>query len=145
MTEDEQLRNELRRIIEKAREALDWAETTLAAGHHGFASSRAYYAVFYAMQAALLSKKLARSKHSGVISAFNLHLVKPGVFPPHFGALISQLFSRRNVGDYQFGVVLSDEDVKEDLAAAEEIVQAITAYLIRDGFIESGDVKESTP
>jgi predicted nucleotidyltransferase len=42
------------------------------------ATSRAYYAAFYAAEAALLSLGETRSKHSGVLSAFGLLVVKQG-------------------------------------------------------------------
>ena len=46
------------------------------AGFSAQATSRAYYAAFYAAEAALLSLGETRSKHSGVISAFGLLVVK---------------------------------------------------------------------
>ncbi len=57
-------------LVEQAQASLDAARVLRVAGYHGFAASRAYYAMFYAAQALLLSLGLSFSKHSGVIAAF---------------------------------------------------------------------------
>jgi len=69
------------KIITKAESSLDVAKRNFQEGYYDFASSRAYYAVFYAIQAALLTKGLSFSKHSSTIGAFNKHFVKTGIFP----------------------------------------------------------------
>ncbi len=76
---------------------------------YDFASSRAYYAAFYAMQAILLTKDLSFSKHSGVIAAFNRQFIKTGVFPKEFSKLISRLFRERQTGDYEFDLITENE------------------------------------
>jgi hypothetical protein len=40
------------RLIEKANESLDAAQSLLDGDHHAFAASRTYYAMFYAAEAA---------------------------------------------------------------------------------------------
>jgi len=49
----------------------------LAYEHQDFitAVNRAYYAIFYAANALLCSRRLERSKHSGVLAAFRQHFV----------------------------------------------------------------------
>ena len=128
-------------MLAKAREDLSLAsKIVIDGGPYRVASSRAYYAAFYAMQAALLSMDITRSKHSGVISAFNRHFVSTGVFPPHFGALISDLFRYRNIADYEFESRISEAKARSHIQAAEAIVEAIAAYLVREGFIDPKDV-----
>jgi len=63
-------------------------------------SSRAYYAVFHIMQAALLTKNLTYKKHSGVISAFSKQFIKTGIFPKEFARYIKSLRSDRETSDY---------------------------------------------
>jgi uncharacterized protein (UPF0332 family) len=58
--------DEQRRLVEQARESLDAAKVLQEAGHHGFAASRAYYAMFYIAEALLLGKGLSFSKHAAV-------------------------------------------------------------------------------
>lgn len=84
----------------ESNRSINTAKRNLEEGDYDFASSRAYYAAFYAFQAILLSKNLSFSKHSGVISAFNQYFVKTMLFPKHFSKLISRLFRERQIGDY---------------------------------------------
>ena len=57
-------------LIKEATTSLDAARLLRKGGFYGFSASRAYYAMFYAAEAILLSKDLTFSKHAGVISAF---------------------------------------------------------------------------
>jgi len=68
---------ELQSLVDRARRSLRSARNILDDGDHDFAMSRAYYAMFYAATAALLSRGITRTKHTGVIAAFGQHLVKP--------------------------------------------------------------------
>lgn len=63
-------------LVAKARESVRAARLLAAEGMHGFAVSRAYYAMFYLAEALLLGEGLAYSKHSAVIAAFGRHFVK---------------------------------------------------------------------
>lgn len=68
----------------KAKRALASAKLLLDSGDMDGACNRAYYAMFDAASAALLSidapvpAEVART-HSGLIAAFSLHVVKPGL------------------------------------------------------------------
>lgn len=139
LNENESLSRELRLMLGKAREDISLASKIVDGGPYRVAASRAYYAAFYAMQAALLSMNITRSKHSGVISAFNLQFVKPGVFPSHFGALVSDLFRYRNIADYEFEHRIGEAEARSLIHAAEEIVAAITDYLVSKGLIDSSE------
>ena len=69
--EHDLLRQQLQAMIEKSQRTLRVSEQHLADGDFDFASSKAYYAVFHLMQAALLMKAKTYSKHAGVISGFS--------------------------------------------------------------------------
>lgn len=75
-------REEIVALMRRAERSLRSTRNLLDDGDHDFAISRAYYAMFYAAIAALLSQDIKRSKHSGVIAAFAQHLVKSGHFTP---------------------------------------------------------------
>ena len=78
------LKIQCQKIIRKAFRSLITARRNIDEDDYDFGSSRAYYAAFYAVQAAILTKNMSFSKHSGVISAFNQHFVKTGLFPKEF-------------------------------------------------------------
>ena len=63
-------------LLAKSRKSLAAATVLARDGFTEAAISRAYYAAFYLAQAALATKDISRSKHSGVIAAFGEHLTK---------------------------------------------------------------------
>jgi len=69
----------------KAEESLRAARRELAAGDHGLAVNRAYYALFYGVSALLLDQGHKFRKHSGVRAAFNREIIKPGRLPKEHG------------------------------------------------------------
>lgn len=75
-------REEITSRMKKAHRSLRSARNLLEDGDHDFAMSRAYYAMFYAATAALLSQNIMRAKHAGVIAAFGQQFVKSGRLPP---------------------------------------------------------------
>ncbi|OGB89750.1 hypothetical protein A2625_06535 [candidate division WOR-1 bacterium RIFCSPHIGHO2_01_FULL_53_15] len=125
----EEIGREIEKIMKKAGRALVSAKNLLNDGDYDFASSKAYYAAFHAMQAALLTKSLSFSKHSGVIAAFNQHFIKTGVFPKDFSAKIESLFKERQIGDYSYEEEITNKDAEEDIKNSEKIVQAIRSFL----------------
>ena len=128
------LDRQLMLIVDKAVRALASAERQLSDGDYDFASSRAYYAVFYVLEGALLTKSLSFSKHSGVISAFNLHFVKSGIFPKEFSGLIARLFRERQMADYVFELRISESEAQEDIEAAKTIVAAVKDFFTKQGY-----------
>lgn len=67
---------EITGLIKKAKASLEASKKLLQGGYSDFSASRSYYAMFYAVQALLLSKNLAFSKHSAVIAAFGKEFIK---------------------------------------------------------------------
>jgi uncharacterized protein (UPF0332 family) len=63
-------------LVEKSRKSLAAAASLSKEGFSEAAISRAYYAAFYLAQAALATKDISRSKHSGVIAALGEHLTR---------------------------------------------------------------------
>ena len=143
MTKDKLLKDQLQTMVQKANRSIAAAKRLIDQGDYDFASSRAYYATFYGIEAILLTENLVFSKHSAVIGAFSQHFVKTAIFPKEFTKLISRLFRQRQLGDYEFELSIGKDEALEDLGYAERIVQAIESYLIREGFIEPSN-KTST-
>ena len=129
MTDQEALREQLKAMIEKSKRSLRAAEEHHARGDADFASSKAYYAVFHLMQAALLTIGKTYSKHAGVISGFSEHFVKIGVFPATFGEAIQRLRRDREVGDYGYQLSLTSEEAARDVKSAGEIINFLLKYL----------------
>ncbi len=120
-------------LVEKAAESLDAARELQAKAHHGFAASRAYYAMFYTAEAALLHKDLQFKKHSAVHAYFNKLFVKTGVFPHEMFDSLKGTSDLRTVGDYST-VRVEQEDAAQAIANAEEFTAAVREYLRREGY-----------
>ena len=118
-------------LIEKARRYLKSAKLLLDDGDFESAASRTYYAMFYAAQAALLTKGLSFSSHKGVISGFGEHLIKTGVFPKDMGRELNRAFEKRQIGDYEHSFVISDEDASYLLKSGREFVDTVASWLER--------------
>jgi uncharacterized protein (UPF0332 family) len=90
----------------KARRALASAKLLLDSGDVDGACNRAYYAMFDAARAALLSidapvpAEVART-HSGLIAAFSLHLVKSGLIAVEHGRSLNKVEDLRLIADYK--------------------------------------------
>ena len=124
---------EIASLMERARRSLRSARNILDDGDHDFAVSRAYFAMFYAASAALLSQEIKRSKHAGVIAAFGQYLVRTGKFSLEYQATLQAAFSSRGAGDYG-GVFPDLEEAEMRLGQADKFVDAVADYLAIEGF-----------
>jgi uncharacterized protein (UPF0332 family) len=89
-------------LMAKARTACASARTLLDRWDTDGACNRAYYAMFDAAQAALLTTSAnvtinVGKTHSGVLTAFSQHLVKNGPVPREIGRLLKQAEETRIV------------------------------------------------
>lgn len=121
-------------MIKKSDKALNTARSNFNIGDYEAVSSKAYYAVFHIMQAALLTKGLSFSKHSGVIGGFSKEFIKSGVFPKEFSKKIRSLLKDREIGDYSYLLTIEKKQAKKDIETAQEIIRAVKAYLKKQKF-----------
>jgi uncharacterized protein (UPF0332 family) len=133
--DSEELKKQIQSIIKKAKRSIKAAKRLIRDEDYDFASSRLYYAAFYAMEAVLLTKNLTSSKHTGIISQFNQFFVKEGIFPKNFSKIISRLFRERQVGDYGFYIDITEDEILEDVKATENFLGKIKKYLKQEGFL----------
>ena len=113
-------------LLDRAQRAVESAKLLLAAGDVNGACNRAYYAMFDAARAALIATQKppeseAIKTHSGLISAFSLHLVKTGHVSVELGKSFSKIADIRLVADY------SDEEVSPD--RAEWAIEQAAAFV----------------
>jgi uncharacterized protein (UPF0332 family) len=90
---------EVQELVAKAERSLRAANRLLEAGDYDFAVSRAYYAMFYAARAFLLTRNVRRSKHSGVLAPFNSEFIKNGELPAELFTLLRDGFEDRAEGN----------------------------------------------
>ncbi|MBI1852334.1 MAG: HEPN domain-containing protein [Planctomycetes bacterium] len=87
------------------------------------------------MNAALLTKGLTFSKHSGVIAAFSQHLVKTGIIPREVGRKLTRLRRDREIGDYDDSAQGDESSAQIDVSTASEIDDRVRRGLIENQFI----------
>jgi uncharacterized protein (UPF0332 family) len=106
-------------LFQKAERALLSAKVLLDVGDTDGACSRAYYAMFDAARAALLISQapvhaeIART-HSGLITAFSLHLVKTNLVSVDLGRSLNRVHQVRLIADYKGDPV--DMDIAIEVA-----------------------------
>ena len=117
------MKKEINELINKAERSVKAASRLLQQGDFDFATSRAYYAMFYMAEAVLLTKGLSFSKHKGVISKFNQHFVKTGIFDYKYYDMLDFAFEQRNISDYESFQQISKETAQEwvGIDASEEV------------------------
>ena len=118
-------------LLSKAEQAAASARLLLDSGDTDGACNRAYYAMFDAARAALLScgipPESART-HGGLISAFSMHLVKSGQVSIELGKSINKAEELRLIADYK-GDPIEYEDAAWVVETARGFVDAIRALV----------------
>lgn len=118
-------------LMAKASRALASAQLLLDSGDVDGACNRAYYAMFDAARAALLwvrapvPAEVART-HSGLITAFSLHVVKPGLVAIDHGRALNKVEDLRLIADYR-GDPVTVENAAWALEQAQVFLAAIQA------------------
>jgi uncharacterized protein len=128
-------KREVRLYIDSAYEMLTVATHNLADAFYGSAVNRAYYAIFYAATACLVSRGLARSKHSGVIAAFREHLVKTGDIEVEYSRSYERVMDDRHVSDYDVEAIIEPGRATTDVEDARQFVQRVERLLTEEGYL----------
>jgi uncharacterized protein (UPF0332 family) len=113
-------------FMARADHSLQAAQLLLEKGFNEDACSRAYYAMFDAARASLSAcgapvQSENIKTHSGLIAAFNLHVIKPGLMPQIAGKRLGQAQHSRLLADYDSGFI-EPNDAAETVAWAIEFV-----------------------
>jgi len=123
-------------MVLKSIRSINICKRDFAEGDYDFACSRAYYAVFYLLEAALLTKGLVYSSHGSVLGYFNKNFVKAGYFPGEFSKIINQLFKNRQVADYEFIIKFGKSEAQKNIEDSEMVMKEIITYLVNEKFID---------
>lgn len=121
-------------FMDKARRALSGARLLLDAKDTEGACSRAYYAMFDAARAALLSQnadgaETGTKTHRGLIAAFGKHLVLSGRVEAELGRSLNAVQSLRMTADY-IGEPPSLEEAAWAIEQAESFIEVLRARSI---------------
>lgn len=120
---------EIQANLERAEAALQAAQVLLASNLYDDATSRTYYAAFYAATALLLSKGLSFNSHTGVLRAISLNFVKTGQLEQHFGKELNWLAELRQLGDYGETHHVPKESAERAMTVARQFLAQIRSLL----------------
>ncbi len=120
---------EVEAYLAKARHALQVAAELYSSGYISDASSKIYYAMFYAAQALLKSEDIHVVKHSAVESALGFHFAKTGRLEPKLHRMFIKARELREIADYgifeevdEETAILKIEEGKIFVAAIEDVL-----------------------
>ena len=115
--------------LSKAEECNIAAKCLLDDGLYTDSANRSYYAIFHAVRALLALDGVGFKTRSGVISYFQQHYIKTGIFDRALSDIVRDAFSIRQNSDYEDFFVISRGDVNQQLENARKFLDIVTQYL----------------
>lgn len=115
--------------ISRAFETLKEAETMLENEYWNASINRIYYACFYAVSGLLLKKGVDTSTHKGIRQMLGLHFVQTGLVSRESGKFFSDIYDRRQTGDYDDYVLYDKETANSLLSLAKGFVSEIDVLI----------------
>jgi len=94
------------------------------------AVNRLYYACYYAVIALLVKQEIKAQTHAGVRQMFGLHFIKPKLIDKELGKFYTDIFDKRQTGDYDDFVDFSKEEVISLITPAKQLISEIEKLLI---------------
>lgn len=115
--------------LERARESIDAAQLLLNNGMLASSMNRAYYSMFYAIQALLVLRDVSFSKHGKVKGYFNREFIKTGILPVDLGRLYNKTFEYRQKFDYVDFTSPEPSLISDYIESAKAFVDQIETYV----------------
>jgi uncharacterized protein (UPF0332 family) len=123
------VKKEVQRLLEKADHALEVAEALEGQGYIQDASSRIYYAMFYAAQALLKSENIEVRKHSAVEAAVGYQFAKTGRIDPKYHRLLINARKIREVVDYDIQEEMADQRTVLKIEDGREFISVVKGIM----------------
>lgn len=121
--------------IEKADDAAIQAEALYTIQQYFGVVNRAYYAIFYAALAILLTKGLGSSKHAGVLSYFDREFVKTKEVDKKWSKVFHDAYDLRSMGDYAKLTKINNDQAERMIQAAKDFVSWTKQWLMEKGWV----------
>lgn len=112
----------------KAERSLAASKDLHAKGDYDFAISRAYYSLFYIVEALLLIKEKKYSSHSALLSGFFENYVQSGLLQRKYHAILTETYDLRDKADYNWDHLPSKEISQRVLKNCEDFFQATERF-----------------
>ena len=129
MTREERIEYAKNRI-ETAHRTADAAKLLAENEYWNSAINRLYYALFYMVNALLVSNEIYPQSHSGMRSLFALHFIKTGKMDPKYGKLLAQVYDWRQKSDYDTIFDYDSESVNSIFEPVLEMIEQIEKEIV---------------
>jgi uncharacterized protein (UPF0332 family) len=106
----------------RSKETLREAKTMIDNGYWNAAVNRIYYSCYYVVSALLLLKSIETGSHKGIRQMFGLHFIQTGLVSKEEGRFFSDLYDRRQTGDYDDFINYDKTTVNQLFHKADEFV-----------------------
>jgi uncharacterized protein (UPF0332 family) len=106
----------------RSKETLKEAKTMIENDYWNAAVNRIYYSCYYAVSALLLLQSIETGTHKGIRQMFGLHFVQTGLVSKEDGRFFSDLYDRRQTGDYDDFIVYDKITVNQLFSQADNFV-----------------------
>lgn len=115
---------EVKLLLERAATKLSAAKVLLREGYFDDAVSRAYYSMYFAARAILLTRDIVPKTHKGLISKFGLEFIDDGFIERTYGRALNVAKEDREDADYSITCAITEEE-------AESVINDADAFLKR--------------
>ena len=115
--------------LQRAREIIHEVEILIQNSLWNTAINRMYYACFYAVGALLIKNGMKAESHSGTRHLFGQHFVKTGIFDRQIAKHFTDLFEKRQKGDYNDFYDYDRETVERLFPLTRSFVDQIEAII----------------
>ncbi len=118
--------------LTKANETYNEVTELVKLGYYNTAVNRLYYSCFYAIIALLLHHDILATTHSGVRKMLGLHFISTNKISKESGKLFSELFDKRQKGDYNDFFDFDKKSVEEIILPTKKLITEIKNNIILD-------------
>jgi len=116
-------------LLRKAHESIGAARLLTEGGFPAAATSRAYYAMFYAAEALLQNLGKRFASHGAVISAYGREFAATKLMDSKFHRYLLNAYQRRQQADYDALAEIASEEATEQICRAEEFLNVVESRL----------------
>ena len=116
-------------MLQKSDKFIKSADKLYDLGDYDSTVSRVYYAMFFIVEALLLTKNIKVKTHSGLISKFGENFIKTEIFSKDLGKRFRKAFDKRLIGDYDYSESIAKVDAEEVLRLGKDFINILKDYL----------------
>lgn len=125
MMTDEDRQEIVKLRIEEAYNTMKEAQLLIDNSFWNAAINRMYYACYYAATALLIKNGIEAQTHAGVRQMLGLHFIRTGKLTVELGNYYSNLFAKRQSGDYDVYIFFDKNTVETIYPQANEFIAGI--------------------